>query len=106
MFTTCWVKKIDTDIDFIKKIQTGTTTAGYLVNSRYTDTLLDNFKIGLKLLEKEVELFKITNPNEKKFDTKNALDQFWFSLQSKDNFFISEPMIGSQSGIWSSIMAK
>jgi len=106
MFSTHWVKKIDTDIESIKKIKYGTTTAGYLVNSTYTDTLLNNFTNGMKKLEDEVEQFKITNPNEKKFTTYYALDQFWFSLQSKDNFYISEPTIGSQSGIWSSIMAK
>jgi len=106
MFTTYWNQKIDTDIDYIKRIKYGTTTAGYLVNFNYTDTLLNNFLIGMRKLEEEVEQFKITNPNEKKFTTNYALDQFWFALQSKDNFYISDPTFGSQSSIWSSIMSK
>ena len=106
MFSTYWNQKIDTDIDYIKRIKYGTTTAGYLVNSKYTDTLLNNFTYGMKKLEEEVEQFKIANPNKRKYTTHYALDQFWFSLQSKDNFYISDPTFGSQSGVWSSIMAK
>ena len=105
MFTTYWNQKINTNLDFIKKIKYATTTAGYLVNSSYIDTLLNNYTIGMKKLEEEVEQFKAKNPNKRKIESLYALDQFWSSLQSKDNFYISEPPFGSQSGIWSSILS-
>jgi GR25 family glycosyltransferase involved in LPS biosynthesis len=106
MFTTYWNEKIDTDINFIKKILYGTTTCGYLVNHTYIDTLYDNFSDSMKILEKEVEEFTISNPNEKKFTSAYALDQYWKFLQKRDNFYISQPHIGSRSKSWSSIMTK
>jgi glycosyl transferase family 25 len=97
MFTTYWNEVTNTETDFIKKINYGTTTAGYLVNSSYLDTLLNNFNESMKILSNEVEQFKISNPNQKKYTSGYALDQYWKSLQQKDNFYISEPYIGKQS---------
>jgi len=108
MFATYWNDVSDTDVDYIKQIKYGTTTSGYMVNHIYADTLYKNFVESMTLLDKEVEQFKQvrTSPDERKYTTSYALDAYWFSLQKKDNFYISEPHLGKQSCIASSIMAR
>lgn len=105
MLSTYWKEHCDTNCDYIKKIVYGTTAPGYLVNSMYCETLYNNFVNSCKLLENEVDVFKQNNPNKKMYETSNALDQKWFELQRKDNFYVSEPNIGKQSGSVSSIMS-
>jgi hypothetical protein len=60
----------------------------------------------MKILEKEVTEFTKSNPNEKKFTSAYALDQYWKIIQKRDNFYISQPHIGCRSKSWSSIMTK
>jgi glycosyl transferase family 25 len=73
------------------KLKSGQTTTAYLVNSHYFQTLLDNYKEGLKLLQ---ETFKME---------KYCLDQYWKLLQKKDNWFIVHPALCIQSAGFSSI---
>ena len=40
------------------------------------------------------------------FETQYAIDQFWIKLQQKNNFYTSDPIIGKQSNISSTIMEK
>jgi GR25 family glycosyltransferase involved in LPS biosynthesis len=106
MLATVWTQKKDTDIDCIKKIISGTTTSGYLVNMNYLEIIYDNFVESRNNLFKEVEEKKLLEPENRVLYVSNPIDQHWFSLQSKDRFFISEPYIGGQGGFWSSIMSK
>jgi glycosyl transferase family 25 len=105
MLATIWTNQLNTHIDCIKKIITGTTTSGYIVNSNYIETLYNNFIEGCNKLDQEVQE-KILNlePNERIFDVNYALDQYWFTLQRNDRFYISQPYIGNQGGFSSSIM--
>ena len=91
---------INTKSDFIKKVDYSTTTSGYICNSNFIDVLYDNFFESFKLLEKEVNESK----EIKIYTTKYALDQHWFSLQKKYNFFLFQPITGTQSDSISSIM--
>mgnify|MGYP007006551062 CR=1 FL=1 len=47
-------------------------------------------------LKIEVDNFIKTYPGQKLYESSNALDQHWFSLQKNDRFFIVEPFIGDQ----------
>ena len=91
---------------FIKKVIYGTTTSGYIVTKEYADKLYDNFMNSFKLLDDEVNKFKISNPGKKLYETRYAIDQQWFSLQKADKFYITEPHIGKQSDSISSIMSQ
>lgn len=96
MFAATYHEVKDTDQNFIKKIIYGTTTSGYFVNSNYIDILLANFEEGKNKLKLEVNNFIKTHPGQKLYESSNALDQHWFSLQKNDRFFIVEPFIGDQ----------
>jgi glycosyl transferase family 25 len=67
------------------------TTVGYLVSSKYFNTLLENFKDGLKKLEEthNYELFTV--------------DSYWSKLQQTDNWFIITPCLIYQRPDYSNI---
>jgi len=71
------------------------TTTGYLVKSHYYDTLIKNYKEGIQNLLKEPE-------NRKHY----AIDQFWFSLQEKDKWFLIIPLTITQKEDYSDIEKK
>ena len=68
------------------------TTTGYLVNAHYFDTLLANFKEGLR---------KLLSEPEKHIDY--AIDKYWFHLQRKDNWFLITPLTVVQREDYSDI---
>jgi GR25 family glycosyltransferase involved in LPS biosynthesis len=71
------------------------TTTGYIVQSHYYDTLLENYKQGILQLIKNPE-----NKNE------YAVDKFWLSLQKKDNWFLTIPLSVVQREDFSDIEKK
>jgi GR25 family glycosyltransferase involved in LPS biosynthesis len=81
--------KID---DTCVKISTCQTTTGYLVNGHYFDTLIDNFRTGIKKL--------IDFPQE---HIKYAIDKYWFQLQRRDNWFLIIPLTVTQREDYSDI---
>jgi GR25 family glycosyltransferase involved in LPS biosynthesis len=84
---------------FVKRVARTTSTMGYMVNEGYVDTLLDNFRESVLLLEAE-------DSDKQVFVTDNAIDQRWNALQKKDLFYATVPPIATSSGSWSSIMRK
>ena len=77
---------------FLSSVQKAQTTGAYIVNSRYYQILLDNFIEGAVKLEKDYS-------NIAKF----AIDMYWQKLQSKDKWFIIEPLIAKQRKSFSDI---
>jgi len=66
---------------FCAQITNCQTTTGYIVKHHYYDTLIANFREGLKLL--------MTNPaNKREF----AIDMYWKRLQMRDRWFIVLPL--------------
>ena len=66
---------------FCAQITNCQTTTGYIVKCHYYDTLIANFREGLKLL--------MTNPaNKREF----AIDMYWKRLQMLDRWFIVLPL--------------
>lgn len=70
------------------------TTTGYLVKNHYYDKLIDNFKTGIK---------HFINTNLK---LQYAIDQYWCSLQSVDNWYLLTPLTVSQKPDYSDIEKK
>jgi len=68
------------------------TTTGYLVNGHYFETLIDNFRTGIKKL--------ITEPEKHKF---YAIDKYWFNLQKKGKWFLIIPLTVTQREDYSDI---
>ena len=73
------------------KLTSCKTTVGYIVNSTYYSTLLNNFKEGLNLLE--------STHDKDSF----AIDSYWNRLQEKDNWLIMVPCFVYQKPNYSDI---
>jgi glycosyl transferase family 25 len=68
------------------------TTTGYLVKSHYFDTLINNYKEGIKKL--------IAEPHKHIFF---AIDKYWFQLQQADKWYIIIPLTVVQKVDYSDI---
>ena len=77
------------------KISRCQTTTGYIVAGHYLPTLINNIREGLKQL--------IHNPHQHKL---YAIDQYWFSLQRNDNWFLITPHGAIQREGYSDIECK
>jgi len=63
------------------KVASCQTTTGYIVNGHYFDTLIDNFRKGIKKL--------VENPEK---HTLYAIDKYWFHLQKKHQWYLITPL--------------
>ena len=81
--------KID---DTCVKVTSCQTTTGYLVNSHYFETLIDNFRYGIKKLIEFPQQHIIY-----------AIDKHWFQLQKRDNWFLIIPLTVTQREDYSDI---
>jgi GR25 family glycosyltransferase involved in LPS biosynthesis len=83
-----------TNWDFLNRVIEGKTTSGYLINSHYYETILNNFKEALKHLDA---------PAYKKQLSPYCIDMSWRVLQPVGNWFIINPKIGIQKEGYSDI---
>ena len=74
------------------KVSRCQTTTGYLVKSHYYDTLIQNFKEGIKKLMREPDNHILY-----------AIDKHWFQLQEKDNWYLIVPLTVIQREDYSDI---
>lgn len=77
------------------KVSNCQTTTGYLVQSHYYDTLIENFKRGVKRLAKYP-----------KQNGKYAIDVYWKRLQRRDIWFLITPITVTQKEGHSDIEGK
>jgi len=71
------------------------TTTGYIVQSHYYDTLIENYKVGIKKLMLEPQNSKLY-----------AIDKYWCKLQREDNWFLIIPLTVVQRVDYSDIEKK
>lgn len=81
--------------DSCVKVSKCQTTTGYIVQSHYYDTLIDNYREGIN------NLFK--HPTQHRFF---AIDKYWFKLQEKDNWYLIVPLTVIQREDYSDIEKK
>lgn len=93
------------DHDFLKIARRATTASGYIVKRHYYPVLLDTFKNSVILMEQELqhhsENCMAQHVPISKLNNCSAIDQYWFSLQEKDTFYMFHPPIGYQQNSWS-----
>jgi glycosyl transferase family 25 len=82
-------KRLD---NFCVKISKCQTTTGYLVKKDYYDKLIENFETGVNKLIANINLH-----------SNYALDQYWETLQSSDNWYLLTPLTVSQKPDYSDI---
>lgn len=80
--------------DYCIKIYNCLTTTGYIVKKKYYDTLLNNYKEGVKNLIKE------------QTNTYYRIDKYWQLLQKKDNWYMIIPPTIVQKEDYSDIEKK
>lgn len=68
------------------------TTTGYIVKSHYYDTLIANFREGIKQL--------MLNPLQ---HVVYAIDKYWFQLQRRDRWYLITPLTVTQREDYSDI---
>jgi glycosyl transferase family 25 len=83
----------ETEYDFLYKVTDAQTTSGYLVNNKYYNKLLNNFKDGIALFS---ENGKFSHGNF-------SIDIFWKTLQKTDNWYCFKDRIGRQRPGFSNI---
>lgn len=74
------------------KISRCLTTTGYLVNRKYYDTLINNYRNGIQFF------LQYTN-----LPSKFAIDTYWNSLQQRDNWYLVYPLTVTQQVSFSDI---
>jgi len=74
------------------KVSMCQTTTGYLVQNHYFDTLIKNYREGIKLL--------LGNPSQHII---YAIDKYWFNLQKVDNWYLIIPLTVTQREDYSDI---
>ena len=78
--------------DTCVKVSRCQTTTGYLVKNHYFDTLIHNYRNGIAKLLKEPQ-------NHVLF----AIDKYWFTLQSKHDWYLLIPLTVTQREDYSDI---
>ena len=78
--------------DTCVKVTRCQTTTGYLVKNHYFDTLIQNFREGIKHLMKTPEQHGLY-----------AIDKYWFRLQERDNWYLIIPLTVTQREDYSDI---
>lgn len=86
------VKSSKTFFNFFSKILNCQTTGGYVVNSLYLPTLIDNFTTG-------IENLSLYNSAKSTY----CIDIYWKILQPNDNWYVLSPLIGYQKEGYSDI---
>jgi GR25 family glycosyltransferase involved in LPS biosynthesis len=81
---------------FLKRVTNACCTHGYIVRKHYYQTLLDNFKEAIPIMETQLEKHLVLHPN-KKLIYCTAIDQHWKLLQKKDIFYAFDPVLGVQN---------
>ena len=76
------------------KVRNSLTTSGYIVNSNYYDTLIENYTKSKEKLERGGK------------QSEYAIDVGWNELQLKDKWYAMKPFVGKQLCGWSDIENK
>lgn len=84
-------------VGHIQKVKWCTTTSGYIVRRHYIKALIANFTQSLNKMHQQLIIHKEKKPGTKFIHGVFAIDQSWHLLQKKDNFYITDPVIGTQN---------
>lgn len=81
--------------DYCVQVSNCRTTIGYIVPNHYYDTLIANFKEGVRNLMRE--------PDNKRM---YAVDMYWAPLQQRDRWFLITPLTVTQKSDYSDIEGR
>lgn len=92
-------KKLE-DINNVDLINKASTSSSYMINHHFYDKLLKTLNESVQKMEEEMKEFHKKNNNikKKKKTTNYALDQYWYTLQKKSDWYLFYPYFGKQGG--------
>lgn len=90
MLSINWGILEDTEYS-LKKVISGQTTSGYIVNKNFAQTLLNNYIEGAELLK--------TTQNLSLY----SIDQYWKKIQPQNKWYVFSPTLGIQRPSYSDI---
>lgn len=76
----------------LKRVYDAQTTSGYMVNSRFANTLLENYQEGVTLIEDSY----ITKGKGESIQQPYCIDQYWKKLQPSSSWYVFSPKVGKQ----------
>jgi GR25 family glycosyltransferase involved in LPS biosynthesis len=93
-FDVCFISyaiygEIELDNGIVNRTLRSGTASGYIVNSRYFDTLIELLRYSTEMLAKTKEHWHYAN------------DIVWYSLQAKDNWYYFKKRLGKQAADFS-----
>jgi glycosyl transferase family 25 len=94
LFSYNLLKYSESNHDFLYKVEDAQTTSGYLVNEKYYDILLTNFKEGHEKLAETCQHWHY------------AVDIYWKQLQKNDSWLCFANRIGKQKSGYSDISSQ
>jgi GR25 family glycosyltransferase involved in LPS biosynthesis len=84
---------------FISRVREALTSTGYIVNSRYYDTLMDNYRETIQTRDRE----KAAGVKLSDISPGGYIDVHWYELMAKDNWYILDPIVAKQRSSYSDI---
>ena len=99
LFSGVVCKDEPSNYSFLRRISDLQTSSSYILTREYAPVLLTNMKEGAEALD---VYFKGTG----RIIGDYCLDMYWKSLQKKDRWFVSEPILGCQRPSYSDIQKK
>jgi GR25 family glycosyltransferase involved in LPS biosynthesis len=81
----------ETEYPFLRKVNNATTSSGYVITKEFAPVLLENIQESSVLLEDTYNENRVLN----NFYSE-ALDQYWFRIQPQNNWYIFNPVMGTQ----------
>ena len=84
----------------VRLVNKASTSSSYMINAGFYDKLLKNLHSSVTNMEKEMIQYNKENDNikKKKKNTNYALDQHWYPLQKRSDWFLFDPYLGKQGG--------
>lgn len=89
---------------FCAKVAKCQTTTGYLVMSHYYDTLIENFREGIRQLMADPDCRQGLQYTA--CQLKYSIDKWWFELQCRDQWFLITPLTVTQRADYSDIECR
>jgi predicted secreted protein len=87
-----------TEHEYLEKVIDAQTTSGYMVNKSFAPILMQNYRDGVKLIEKSYKSGK-----SQELQRPFCVDQYWKRLQPQSNWYMFSPKLGVQRESYSDI---
>ena len=99
MFSANEVKIEPSEYPNLNRVYDAQTTSGYMVNAKFANTLLENYKQGATLIQDSYN----TKGKGEEIQQPYCIDQYWKKLQPKSKWYVFSPKLGKQRDSFSDI---